>query len=342
MVPGTIRWRGPWLAATRTTSLQRVANRPIICHVLDALRGAGIVDVMVLAPPGVEAETAPSIERDGPLGVTVHHAVDDDGRDGLLAAAEFVGDASCIVHRADGLLGQPILGMLEPSEGRRRDAVLLVEDNPIERLRLVTEDRPAAQLGTRPTPRPPVAAACALGPGVLRRIALLGEPHRMLDFGAIVEDVSHDAGNTQTVIARRWRRFAGDPAELLDLNRVVLETLGAEATADPSEGNRFEGRIAIHPSAIVRSTVIIGPVVIGAGAVINDSYIGPLTSIDERVRIEGSEIERSIVLADASVLHVGGRLVASVVGRHARVFRDLSMPRAFRLQMSDGDEVALC
>ena len=88
--------------------------------------------------------------------------------------------------------------------------------------------------------------------------------------------------------------------------------------------------------------MIIGPVIIGADALIADSYIGPHTSIAERVRIEGAELERSIVLADASVLHVGGRLVASIVGREARIFRDFSMPRALRLQVGDGDEVALC
>jgi hypothetical protein len=41
-------------------------------------------------------------------------------------------------------------------------------------------------------------------------------------------------------------------------------------------------------------------------------------------------------------MHVGGRLVASVVGRDARVFRDFSLPRALRLRVGDGTEVALC
>lgn len=40
--------------------------------------------------------------------------------------------------------------------------------------------------------------------------------------------------------------------------------------------------------------------------------------------------------------HVGGRLVASVVGRDARVFRDFSLPRALRLRVGDGTEAALC
>ncbi len=122
----------------------------------------------------------------------------------------------------------------------------------------------------------------------------------------------------------------------------MLDALGSEMTASAYDGNRFEGPIAIHPTACVTSSVIIGPVMIGADALIADSYVGPHTSIGERVRIEGAELERSIVLADASVLHVGGRLVASIVGRHARIFRDFSMPRALRLQVGDGDEVALC
>ena len=98
----------------------------------------------------------------------------------------------------------------------------------------------------------------------------------------------------------------------------------------------------IHPTATVKSSVIVGPVVIGAEAAISDSYIGPHTAIGERVHIEGAELERSIVHADASVIHVGGRLVASVVGRRAKVFRDFSVPRALRLHVGDGDEVALC
>ena len=43
-----------------------------------------------------------------------------------------------------------------------------------------------------------------------------------------------------------------------------------------------------------------------------------------------------------SRMQPSGRLVASIVGHHARIFRDFSMPRALRLQVGDGDEVALC
>jgi glucose-1-phosphate thymidylyltransferase len=73
-----------------------------------------------------------------------------------------------------------------------------------------------------------------------------------------------------------------------------------------------------------------------------DAYIGPYTSIGSGATIEGAEIERSIISPDASIQHVGERIVSSLVGRGARVFRDFSVPRAMRLQVSAGDEVALC
>ena len=58
--------------------------------------------------------------------------------------------------------------------------------------------------------------------------------------------------------------------------------------------------------------------------------------------IEGVEIERSIISPCARVMHVGARVVSSLVGRGAHVFRDFSLPRAMRLQVAEGDEVALC
>ena len=60
------------------------------------------------------------------------------------------------------------------------------------------------------------------------------------------------------------------------------------------------------------------------------------------MHIEGAEVERSIILPSASIMHIGGRLVGSVVGRETKIFRDFSLPRALRLNVGDGGEVALC
>jgi glucose-1-phosphate thymidylyltransferase len=344
VVPNTTLCTGPWLGATRATSLQRVANRPIVCHVLDALREAGVLEIVLLAPSDVADEVAACIEREGPADVEIHqlvHGPDESGR-ALLAAAELVGDDPCILHRADGLLGQPLTSFVESLREESPDALLLVQDDGREarRLRLVPEPLLSASEAGAPGAPAGVAGVCLLAPGALRHSA--PESAEVLDFTALAQRIARDGGCVHMRVVHKWRHFAGDALDLLDMNRTLLDALDPNTLARATDGNRFEGPIAIHPTACVTSSVIIGPVMIGADALIADSYIGPHTSIAERVHIEGAELERSIVLADASVLHVGGRLVASVVGRRARIFRDFSMPRALRLQVGDGDEVALC
>ncbi len=137
-----------------------------------------------------------------------------------------------------------------------------------------------------------------------------------------------------------------NPLDLLELNQIALDRLEISqrrANGNGSDnGNRIEGRVQIHRDASVRASVIVGPTVIGRGARVTDAYIGPYTSIGEDARIEGAEIERSIIASGASITHIGGRLVASVVGRDARIFRDFSLPRALRLRVGHGTEVALC
>lgn len=355
------RSRGPWLDATNATSLQRIANRPIVCHVLDALVAAGVVETAVLTPPDLLQDVATCIEEEGPGQAQVSYLAHDpraNSAGALRAIATFVGDAPAVVHRADGLLGQPLGPFLELLQGGGSDIVLLLAQGarnaePLgpatQRMLRVTEFDPAnAAFG--------MAGVCVLGPGALGHLGSVHEASkadprepgtdpgvRELALGDLVESlIAREEVRPQVRVVREWRAFAGDALDLLDMNRAVLDGLEHQVPALQRDGNRFEGRVFIDPTASVTSSVICGPVIVGAGAHVADAYIGPHTSIGEGVHLEGAEIERSIVLAGASILHVGGRLVASVVGREARVFRDFSMPRAMRLQVGDGDEVALC
>jgi glucose-1-phosphate thymidylyltransferase len=341
---------GPWLDATRSPSLQRVANRPIVEHVLDALIASGVGETAVLVPPGPAEEIAACIASNGlasgGVRCLVHdHEADPGGAVALLA--EFAGDAPLLMHRADGLLGQPLAPILGLLEQDGADAVLLI----VQGARNGEGLGPVAQRALRVAELDPANAAFAMAGVCVLRGGSLGQLTDTdaetfvggLRLGAITESLlARESFHPQFRVVREWHAFGGLARDLLDMNRTVLDALDYEVCSLQSEGNRFEGRVLIDATASVTSSVICGPVIVGPGAHVADSYIGPHTSIGEGVRVEGAEIERSIVFAGASILHVGGRMVASVVGREARVFRDFSVPRALRLQVGDGDEVALC
>ncbi len=312
---------------------------------LGALADSGVVEVAVLAPGSATEEIRACLEREAPAGLSLEHLAYDSlhGAD-RAELAEWVGDSPSILHRADGLLGEPLTPFVELLLEESPEALMLVQ-SPIHespRLALVPAPGEANGLGTSPLTGLGVVGVCMAGPGALRGLPTDVEPSEVADLTLMAEQLTANGGHTQVRTARRWRHFDGDLRDLLELNRTALEALDSESTAGSYDGNHFEGHTWIHPTAVVKSSVIVGPVIIGAEAVISDSYIGPQTAIAERVRIEGAELERSIVNADASVMHVGGRLVASVVGSRARIFRDFSVPRALRLHVGDGDEVALC
>jgi glucose-1-phosphate thymidylyltransferase len=125
------------------------------------------------------------------------------------------------------------------------------------------------------------------------------------------------------------------------MNRIVLDQLTSDAEVFVDNGNRIEGRVLIHPTAQVSESVILGPAVIGPHSRIANAYIGPYTSVGRDVLVEGSEVERSIVADGAKIMHVSSRIDASTVGRDARIFRDFCLPRALRLHVGDGVELAL-
>ena len=328
-------------------ALERIANRPIVEHVLEALEAAGVDQILVASSTALsnvirECLTA-CRSPDGPPIRYLHREAPFEVTDALRMAAPVVGDTPCLVHLGTGLLDQPIA----PFVDRVRDApdvALLVHQTTSQDEHLSAATREMLHLAEFSADHAlEMAGVWLFGSGALPIAAaapwsVCGD----VDLTMLGKRIAAAGGNLDVQFVGSWRQYRGDPLDLLELNRSVLDRLDVGLRQASNNGNHIEGRVSIHHTASVQSSVIVGPTVIGPGARITDSYIGPYTSIGTRARVEGAEVERSIISPGASVMHVGGRLVASVVGRDARVFRDFSLPRALRLRVGEGTEVALC
>jgi glucose-1-phosphate thymidylyltransferase len=324
----------------------RIANRAIVCHVLDGFVAAGLDELAVVAPAQMAAEIRSCIDADGAFGSVTHltYAGRSDLLGALAGAEAFVGDDACLVHTADGLVGLELLQLAELHDPDPPDLVLLLHRTPEERERL----GPAALrlLGVSELNGSKsflsLVSVCLFGPGALRlACAEAANAQEELDLAAIAEYLADAGRSLRTTFVRTWRRYRGDPLDLLELNRIVLDQQTPEADRLDGGDNRIEGRVVIHPTAEVSSSIILGPTIIGPAARVCNSYIGPYTSIGAGAEIEGAEIERSIIADGARIMHVGGRIEASTVGRSARIFRDFALPRAMRLHVGDGVELAL-
>ncbi len=338
---------GSTLTDSSTAGLRRVANRPIFCHVLDRLYDAGVREVALVVSVAVKGEIEACVAAEGPDLITRCFAYEHDEHCNALGAAiEALGEAPCIVHPPDGLLVRPLAGFVEMLSADAPDLVVLVRRGSpdtdsigLATRRLLRLAESASPPGTVQSP----SGICLFGRGALLRARELewrseSEPALVM----VAERLIADGGSVRVEYVDGWLHSTGKSTDLLEMNRVVLDELRPQTEPIQGSENRIEGAVVVHPSACVESSVMIGPAIIGPGALVIESYIGPYTSIGAHAHIEGAEVERSIILAGASIMHVGGRLVASVVGRDARVARDFSLPRAMRLTVGDGGEVVLC
>ena len=333
----------------RIAALEQIANRPIAEHVIDALASACVQEIVVVAPiqgaDDIRSCLESSCDRHR-LRTTLVEAPGLSGvSGGLRLAAPIVGDAPCIVHLASGLLGEPLTRFVDNLQPDSPDVTLIFHQRPAscEHLSAATQD--ILRIAELDPERAPLGMAGVLlfGPGALDAASDVawyvgGE----VDLTTVARRIDAKGGSLQVRLVDTWRTYRGDPADLLELNQIALDRLQSEQRSSSNHGNRIEGRVQIHRTASVRDSMIVGPVVIGPGARVAEAYIGPYTSIGEDAQIEGAEIERSIIGTGASIMHIGGRLAGSLVGRDARVFRDFSLPRALRLRVGEGTEVAFC
>jgi glucose-1-phosphate thymidylyltransferase len=334
------------LTGRAVPAVEHVANRPIVHHVLDALESAGVTQVVVAS----SAHTASAVReclatREGSDGAQLRFVQQSGALDfasALRLAAPCVEESPCIMHAAGGLLSEPLAPLLNSLNGGP-DAVLTVHRGPSPDQRLTAAAQHALRLAELDPSRSALgmAGVWAFGCGALRHAAGEVEGGRT-GLTEVTDRISAAGGTIHVRLADLWRAYRGDAGDLLELNQIVLDQIDCDVPLGIRDTNRIEGRVRVHESAVIKSSVLVGPALIGPHAHICDAYIGPYTAVGAGAHIEGAEIERSIISSGARITHIGCRMTASVLSRNARVYRDFSLPRALRLRVGDGGEVGFC
>lgn len=326
-----------------------VANKPLMEHAIEAARDAGATELGVVVSAGTRHQTARVIGDGSRWDIHVRTIEAPPGFDAgraVIAAAAFLERSPFVLHPGDQLVGEALARAAADFQDGRLDAALLAADRGPD----ASSD--AWQLhATRLLRTPQVAGAAdgkrLTGVGVLSPLVV----DTLRDFAderegplAVAEAVCAlvgDGGRVRIHPTDEWWRHDGDVTDLLEGNRLALAELRRDATDATVVSSEIQGPVHIHPTAVVESTIVRGPVVIGAGTCIRDGYIGPYTSIGADVRIDGAEVENSIVLDGARVEWIGRRLEGSVLGAGSRVFSDFGLPKALRLRVGEGAEICL-
>ncbi|MBV2156595.1 glucose-1-phosphate thymidylyltransferase [Kitasatospora sp. SUK 42] len=334
---------------TSAKQLVPVANKPVLFYGLEAIAEAGITEVGIIV--GDTAEEIREAVGDGstfglkvtyipqtaPLGLA--HAV--------LIAREYLGDDDFLMYLGDNFIGGGMTGLVDEFRARRPDAQVAVTRVADPRAFGVAElgpDGRVVALEEKPAePRSDLALV-----GVYLFTAAVHEAVRAIEPSARGEleithalqwliDQRHDV--RAGLLSGYWKD-TGSVADMLEVNRAVLEQTEARVDGEVDAESELVGRVRIERGARVTGSRIVGPAVIGPDTVVSGSYVGPFTSISRDCRITDSEIEFSIVL-DGSSVRGARRVHASIIGRNVEVTPAPRVAAAHRLVLGDHSKVQL-
>jgi glucose-1-phosphate thymidylyltransferase len=251
------------------------------------------------------------------------------------------------MYLGDNFIVGGITSLVENFRAGRPDAQILLTKVPDPREFGVAElDNTGQVIGLEEKPQQPKSDLALVGvyifsPSVHEAIQTL-KPSRRGEL-EITEAIQWliDHGNIvrSSVISGYWKD-TGNVVDMLEVNRMVLETAESRCHGKVDTGCEIIGRVVIESGAQVSGSRIVGPVIIGTRTRVTDSYVGPFTAIAEDCAIDDSEIEYSIVLSRASIRGVR-RIEASIIGHDVEVTPAPRVPKAHRLVLGDHSKVQI-
>jgi glucose-1-phosphate thymidylyltransferase len=332
---------------TSAKQLVPVANKPVLFYGIEALVGAGVTDIGIVIAPETGDEIRDAVGDGQAFGANVTYIPQAEPlglAHAVLTAEDFLEDGPFVMYLGDNLLRDGIVDLVDAFRNSEPDALILLTRVPDPENYGVADLDGGSVLRLIEKPKEPPSdlalvgvymfgpqifdAAKAIEPSGRGELEITDAIQHLIDRGQRVE--SHQVVG--------WWKDTGQLDDMLEANRLVLEDLDRRVEGELFD-TKVEGRVAIEAGARLERSVVRGPAIIGAGARIVDSYVGPYTSIDRDVRVTGSEVEHSILLAGSSIDRLDSRMEASLLGRNVKLVRGESLPKTLRMIVGDNSEI---
>ena len=335
---------------TSAKQLVPVANKPVLFYGIEALVDAGVGEIGIIIAPETGDEIREAAGDGSAFGAKITYIVQDEPKGlahAVLTAEEFIAGSPFVMYLGDNLLADGLRGLVAAFREAEPDALILLTpvDDPGSYGVAELDGERVVRLVEKPKDPPSNLALVGVylfGPSIFDAARALEPSWRgELEITEAIQKLLEDGHRVQSEVVSGWWKDTGRLADMLEANRLVLEEIETRLDGEIDADSRVEGRVVVEPGATVKGSVVRGPAVIGAGAHIEDAYVGPYTSIGEDVRICRSEIEHSIVLSGSVIEDLGTRMEASLLGRDVRLTRSDGMPKTLRMLVGDRSEIEI-
>ena len=334
------------LTFTCAKQLIPVANKPVLGYVLDQVAATSIKKVGIITA----YETGQFVEdyvKDGsswnlnvcyipqePLGLA--HAVK--------TAKRFLGSDSFVMCLGDNVTGQGLEPFVKKFKKEHLDALIILKevDNPSS-FGIAQLDEKGNIIRLVEKPKTPIGNLAIIGTYLfsnkvheaIERIkpSWRGE----LEITDAVQEMITMGFKVKAEVLNSWWLDTGKKDDILSANAKILDEYIQRDIKGIVINSTVVGRVKVAPDSKIENSIIRGPCVIGKGVLIENSFIGPYTSIGDGSKISSSNLEYCVVQNCVTIEGVE-RLEDSLIGKNAKVTRN-QRNRTIKLHVGDYSEV---
>lgn len=337
------------LTFTQAKQLVPVANKPVLFYGIEAMKEAGIREIgIVVGDTKDEIKEAVGegsrwdvrisyIEQEAPLGLA--HAVK--------ISEEFLGKEPFVMYLGDNILKSGIKSLVEEFEGEKPNSLILLTPVPNAQMFGVAELKDGKVVRLVEKPKEPKSNLALVGvymfdDNIFEAVNAIKPSWRNeLEITDAIQYLVDHGYKVHPHIVTGWWKDTGKIEDILEANRLILESIEGKMEGEVDEASRINGQVIVEKGTLIKCSTIRGPAIIGKNCEIVDSYIGPFTSIQRDCRIIRTELEHSIVLEKSEIQDVGGRIDESLIGREVKIFKCPPKPSVFRFMVGDKSEIGI-
>lgn len=332
---------------TQNKHLIPIANKPILHYAIEAVVSAGITDIAIVV--NADSKEVQNAIGDGSRWGARITYLPQNTPGGLAQvvglAEEFMGNDRFIFYLGDNMVVGGVKRFVDEFEKSGCDCFLTLSKVKDPERFGVPELRDGRIVSIEEKPKAPKSSYAVAGiylynKHIFEAVKAIAPSARgeieISDAHQYLIDKGYSVGYSEIT---GWWKDTGKPTDLLEANRLILDNMVADNRGEVDEKSTVVGKVVVEQGARIVNSVVRGPAIIGAGAIIEDSFVGPFTSVGNRTEIKKSEVEYSIILRDCRIHNVGIRLEGSILGNDVEIVQACGKPLVHRFMIGDQSRV---
>lgn len=340
------------LTYTRAKQLIPIANMPVLERVIQTIQATGVDDFGIIVGGHTADEIKATIGDGSRRGINITY-IHQESPDGLAHAVkiseDFLQDDPFVMFLGDNAIEGGIGDLVRDFQDNHWNSQIMLKqvENPTSYgVAAFKDDGSIDYLVEKPETPPSNYALMGVYMfdkhifEAVHAIAL-SERGELEITDAIQWLIDHEY-TVYPHVHQGWWIDTGKAETMLEANSLVLDEMTPQQADDATvdAASEVDSRVTLEPGAKIINSIVRGPSIIGKNTVIENSYIGPFTSIYHDVHVQNSEVERSIILEGCRVLDIDQVLRDSLIGRHVTVRNAKDKkPRGLIMNLGDNSRV---